>query len=136
MYLCYYHASKPKSCCARATNFADSGTKFKKVGLFIKDLSQQLFIQDLLQYNQQLLGPLFFNSFINDIFLFAKNSALHNYADDNTQFSCQKTFVQVINNLQTDLRTLNVLFCDNFLVLSSKKCHFVTLENGSNLFNL
>ena len=36
------------------------------------------------------LGPLLFNIFINDIFLFAKNSTLCNYADDNTQFSCQK----------------------------------------------
>ena len=37
-----------------------------------------------------ILGPLLFNIFINDIFLFAKNSTLCNYADDNTQFSCQK----------------------------------------------
>ena len=37
--------------------------------------------------------------FIDDIFSFAKNSTLCNYANDNTQFSCEKTFDQVINNL-------------------------------------
>ena len=80
-----------------------------------------------------ILGPLLFDIFINDIFLFAKNSTLCNYADDNTQFSCEKTFDQVINNLQTDFRTLKVWFYDNFLVLNPKKCHFITPGNGNNL---
>ena len=35
-----------------------------------------------------ILGPLLLNICVNDIFLFAKNSTLCNYADDNTQFSC------------------------------------------------
>ena len=47
-----------------------------------------------------ILGPLLFNIFINDIFLFAQNSTLCNYADDNTQLSCEKTFDQVINKLK------------------------------------
>ena len=50
-------------------------------------------------------GPLLFNIFVNYIALFAKNSKLCN-----TQFSCEKIFDQVINNLQTDFRTLNVWF--------------------------
>ena len=37
-----------------------------------------------------IFGPLLFNIFINDIFLFAKYSTLCNYADDYTQFSCEK----------------------------------------------
>ena len=80
-----------------------------------------------------ILRPLLFNIFRNDIFLFAKNSTLYNYAADNTQFSCKKTFDQVINNLQTNFLTLKVWFYDNFLVLNPKKCHFVTLRNGNNL---
>ena len=68
--------------------------------------------------------------FINDIFSFAKNSTPHNYADDNTQFSCEKTFDQVINKLQTEFGTLKVWFYDNFLVLNPRKCHFMTLGNG------
>ena len=77
--------------------------------------------------------PLLFNVSVNDIFLFAKNSTLCNYADDNAQFSCEKTFDQVINNLRTDFRTLKVSLFDNVLVLSPKKCHFMTLGNDNNL---
>ena len=62
------------------------------------------------------------------IFLFSKNSSLCNYADNNTQFSCEKRFDKVINNLQ-------VWFYDNFLVLNPQKCHFMTLGNGNNLCN-
>ena len=82
-----------------------------------------------------ILGPLLFNIFVNDIFLFAKNSTLCNYADDNTQFSCKKAIDQVINNLQTDFHTLKVRFYDNFLVLNPKEYHFMTLGNGNNIFN-
>ena len=63
----------------------------------------------------------------------AKNSTLCNYADNNTQFSCEKTFDQVINSLQTDFRTLTVWFYDNFLLLNPKNCHFMTIGNGNNL---
>ena len=34
-----------------------------------------------------VLGPLFFNIFLNDVFLFVENSDLSNYADDNTLHS-------------------------------------------------
>ena len=72
-----------------------------------------------------ILGPLLFSIFINDTFVFAKNS---------TQFYCEKTFDQVTNNLQTDIRTLKVWFY-NFLVLNAKKCHFMTLGNENKLCN-
>ena len=38
-----------------------------------------------------------------------------NYADNITQFSCEKTFDQVINYLKTDLHTFKVWFYQNFL---------------------
>ena len=72
------------------------------------------------------LGPLLFNIFINDMFLFFKNT-LYIQADDNSQFSYEKTLDQVINNLQTDFRALKVWFYDSFLVLNRKKRHFMTL---------
>ena len=81
-------------------------------------------------------GSILSNIFINDIFLFAKNSTLCNYGEDNTQFFCEKTFDQVINNLQTDFRTLKVWFYDNFLVLNPKKCHFMTPGNSFATFRV
>ena len=35
-----------------------------------------------------------FNRLVNDMFLFAKNSTLCNYADNNTQFSCKKHLIK------------------------------------------
>ena len=55
-----------------------------------------------------LFGPLLFSIFLNDIFLFAKNSTFCNYVDDNIQFSCEKTIDRVINNLQTVLWLLRI----------------------------
>ena len=82
-----------------------------------------------------IFGPWLLNIFVNDIF-FAKNSTLCNYADDNAQFSWEKTFNQVINNLQTDFRKLlKVWSYDNFLVLNPNQCHFMTLGNGYNIWN-
>ena len=34
-----------------------------------------------------ILGPLLFNIFLNDLFLFVENSDLSNYANDNTLYS-------------------------------------------------
>ena len=81
-------------------------------------------------------GSMLFNVFVNE-FLFntTLNSTLCNYADDNNQFSCEETFDQVINNLQTNFRTLKVWLHHKFLVLNSKKCHIRTLGNRSNLCN-
>ena len=74
-----------------------------------------------------ILGPLLFNIFITDMFLFFKNSTLCIQADNNSQFSFKKTFDQVISNLQTNFSALKVWFYDSFLVLNPKKRHFMTL---------
>ena len=44
-----------------------------------------------------ILGPLLFNIFINDLFLFIEKTKICNFADDNTIYSCN-------NNLQTFLK--------------------------------
>ena len=63
-----------------------------------------------------ILGPLPFNIFINDIFLFAERSNDCNYADDNTSFAFGKTFDEVTRKLQNDCLILgkwflNTSFC-------------------------
>ena len=47
-----------------------------------------------------ILGPLLFNIFINDIFLFVESSNICNYADDNTLFAFGKTFDEVTRNFK------------------------------------
>ena len=50
-----------------------------------------------------ILGPLMFNIYINDIFLFADNACLSNYADD-------ATLCSIGDNHNTNRNTLNNFF--------------------------
>ena len=74
-----------------------------------------------------ILGPVLFNILINDIFLFVESSNVCNYADDNTSFAFGKTFDEVTSKLKNDFLILDKWFFNNFLVLNSEKCHFMTL---------
>ena len=73
--------------------------------------------------------------FINDIFLFVESTNICNYADDNTLFAFGKTFDEVTRKLQNDFLILDEWFFNNFLVLNSDKCHFMTLETPNTLPN-
>ena len=78
-----------------------------------------------------ILRPLLFNIFINDIFLLVESSNICNYADDNTLFAFGKTFDEVTRKLQNDFLILDEWFFNNFLVLNSDKCHFMTLGTSN-----
>ena len=82
-----------------------------------------------------ILGPLLFNIFINDIFLFVEKSKICNYADDNTLFPCEENFDLVYEKLRSDFAILSKWYFDNFLVLNAGKCHFMTLGTGNTVFN-
>ena len=49
-----------------------------------------------------MLGPLLFNIFLNDLFLFAENSDLSNYTDDNTLYSSGNDLEKVEQTLRQD----------------------------------
>ena len=74
-----------------------------------------------------VLGPLFFNSFINDLFLFANKSEICSYTDDNTLYAANKNINQIISNISNDFGTLTKWFCDNYMVLNPVKFHFMTI---------
>ena len=74
-----------------------------------------------------ILGPIFFNIFINDLFLFTKKSEICNYADDNTLYSANKNIIQIINDFSNDSETLQKWFYDNYIVTNPDKCNFMTL---------
>ena len=82
-----------------------------------------------------ILGPLLFKIFINDTFLSVESSNICNYADDNTLFAFGKTFDKVTRKLQNDFLILGEWFFNNFLVLNSHKCHFMTLVTPNTLPN-
>ena len=55
---------------------------------------------------RSILGPLLFDIFINDIFLFVKKSDICKFADDNTLLSCGDNFSVILKSLEHDMKIL------------------------------
>ena len=47
-----------------------------------------------------ILGPIFFNIFLNDLFLWIKKSDLHNFAEDNTITATCNTLTGLLKTLE------------------------------------
>ena len=80
-----------------------------------------------------ILGPLFFNIFINDLLLFVQKCDICNFADDNSLSACDKSIEGVIDKLQHDLGHTISWFDLNLLVANPAKFQLMLL--GSNLQN-
>ena len=78
-----------------------------------------------------LLGPLLFNIFLNDLFLFVSNAFLSNYADDNTPYIFGDNLKKIKDNLRNSFDTVRQWFCVNYMVLNAGKCHFMCLGNNT-----
>ena len=74
-----------------------------------------------------VLGPLLFNIFINDLFLFIENSEICNYADDNSLTVADKYIGNIISKLESDVEILNSWFIDNGMLLNGDKCQFMLI---------
>ena len=77
-----------------------------------------------------ILGPLMFNIYINDIFLFPDNGCLSNYADDTTLYSIGENHNTNRNILIKSFLSLQKWFYDNYMVLNQGKCCYMSF--GSN----
>ena len=55
---------------------------------------------------RSILGPLLFNIFLNDFFIFVENSNLSNYAGNNTLHSSDNDLERVKQTLRHDFETL------------------------------
>ena len=74
-----------------------------------------------------ILGPLLFNIFINDLFVFVSSSNLSNYADDNTLYASGFNLEEVKKCLSTEFDAVTKWFCENHMALNAGKCHFMCL---------
>ena len=72
-----------------------------------------------------ILGPLLFNIFMNDLFLFIKKCHLYNYADDNSLDSSSENLTDVLYNLRHDGRNAIEWFAKNGMQANPDKFHFM-----------
>ena len=70
-----------------------------------------------------VLGPNLFNVYINDLFLFIKQTTLHNYADDNTLTYFSKTPSDLIGVLEEEVGVALTWLKDNQMIANSEKFH-------------
>ena len=80
-----------------------------------------------------ILGPLLFNLFINDLFLFLERTNICNFADDNTIYRCDSVLEIILEDLQHDTNILLNWFKINSMKLNPKKFQFMILGKASRL---
>ena len=81
-----------------------------------------------------VLGPLLFNIYINDLFMFVSDSMVCNYADDTTIYVSDHINNEIIRKLENDISILSKWFWDNYMKLNGDKCHlmfFSSIKNTS-----
>ena len=68
-----------------------------------------------------ILGPILFNVFINDLFLFIENAKIHNYADDNAIQQEASSLDDLIRVLENESNTAVDWLSLNEMLVNPKK---------------
>ena len=76
-----------------------------------------------------IFGPLLFNIFLCDLFLFLTETEIASYADDNTPFSCQYDPTNITLNLENASSNLLTWCFNNGMKANPDKYHFLHTAN-------
>ena len=76
-----------------------------------------------------ILGPLFFNIFLCDLFYMMNYIDFASYADDNTTYASADTIDEVIKRVETATVKLFKWFEDNQMKANQDKCHLIVSKN-------
>ena len=79
-----------------------------------------------------VLGPLLFNIYINDMFMFISNSQICRYADDTTLYVIHQDIKQAFKIIEQDVVILREWFQNNYMKMNGDKCHLINFGKGSN----
>ncbi len=79
-----------------------------------------------------VLGPLLFNIYLNDLFMFVKDTQICNYADDTTIYASANNIESVIKTLESDALKITKWFPNNCMKLNEDKCHLMVFGDKSN----
>ena len=80
---------------------------------------------------RSILGPLLFNLFINDLFLFIEKANIGNFAHDNTSYSCNNNLQTILKNFMHDMINVLKWFKVNSMKANPKKFHFMILGKST-----
>ena len=80
-----------------------------------------------------ILGPLFFNIYLNDIFYFVNKCDITNYADDTTPYAVGTTMDTLLNSLEKDTKILIKWFRDSYFQLNADKCHLLISNHSKDI---
>ena len=72
-----------------------------------------------------VLGPLLFNIYLNDLYMFVTDCKICNYADDTNIYVCDANHKNVINKLENETLILSEWFQNNYMKLNGDKCHLM-----------
>ena len=78
-----------------------------------------------------ILGPLLFNIFINDLFLYIEKTNICNFADDNTIYSCKINLQTILKNLMHDMVNVLKWFKVNSMKANPQKFPFIILGKST-----
>ena len=76
-----------------------------------------------------VLGPVLFNFFMNDLFLFLNDIQVCKFADDTTHFVCSQNLAELVKKLEENSDLAVNWFQNNQIKLNTEKCHL--LMSGS-----
>ena len=83
-----------------------------------------------------ILGPLLFNIFINDLFLFIEKCNLYNYADDNFLSYVSKSSTELLDSLTLDGKISIKWFQENVMKANPDKFQFLAISSKTKKFEL
>ena len=75
-----------------------------------------------------VLGPILFNLFINDLFMYIKNSDLHNFADDNTISCVSISLNELTSELEKEGNIATQCFRDNSMIVNPEKFQTIIID--------